>query len=130
MTTMNLPTTIVFSDINLDVHSKSPFEVVYNEEAIRKSLETIFTTPYGSRVFRRRFGTKLMDLMHEPVDSTTATLMETMLKETATAWERRIAGLTIKVLPDAKNQQYYVEMGYTIPDLGNKMVNYKFNISR
>ena len=121
---------VVFSDVNIDVLEDSPFELVLNDKAIIKSLDTIFTTPYGSRPFRRRFGSKLMDLMYEPIDRTTASKMETMLRETATTWESRISIPFVKVLPDPENQRFYVEVRCTIPELGNKMVNYRFNVSR
>ncbi len=121
---------VVFSDVNIDVLEDSPFELVLNDKAIIKSLDTIFTTPYGSRPFRRRFGSKLMDLMYEPIDRTTASKMETMLRETTTTWESRISTPFVKVLPDPENQRFYVEVRCTIPELGNKMVNYRFNVSR
>lgn len=127
---MNLNTIVIYSDVNVDVLEDGPFELVLNEDAVRKSLETIFTTPYGSRPFRRKFGSKLMDLLYEPVDRETAMRMETMLRETAKLWEERIAEPHVVVLPDPEHQRYYVELSYTIPQLGNKMVNYKFNISR
>lgn len=127
---MNLSTVVIFSDINVDVLDDGPFELVLNEDAVRKSLENIFTTPYGSRPFRRRFGSKLMELLFEPVDRTTASKMETMLRETAKLWETRISDPYVVVLPDPENQRFYVEMRYTIPDLGDKMVNYRFNVSR
>ena len=127
---MNLSTVVIFSDINVDVLDDGPFELVLNEDAVRKSLENIFTTPYGSRPFRRRFGSKLMELLFEPVDRTTASKMETMLRETAKLWETRISDPYVVVLPDPENQRFYVEMTYTIPDLGDKMVNYRFNVSR
>lgn len=128
--TINLNTIVIYSDVNVDVLDDGPFELALNEDAVRKSLETVFTTPYGSRPFRRRFGSKLMDLLYEPVDRETALRMETMLRETAKMWEERISEPHVVVLPDPEYQRYYVELSYTIPQLGNKMVNYKFNISR
>lgn len=129
-TILDAPASIVFSDVNADVLIDTPMELVFNEDAVKKSLEAIFTTPYASRPFRRKFGTKLLELLHEPVDRTTASRLETMLKDTSTMWEPRIASITVSVLPDPENQQYYVEMRYIIPGLSNKMVNHKFNISK
>ena len=127
---VDAPNIVVYSDVNPDVHVDSPFELVYNEVAIQKSLETVFATRYGSRPFRRRFGSKLMDLLYEPVDDNTALKLATLFRETATLWETRIANIKVRVLPDVANQQYYVEFGYTITGLNDKMVNYKFNISK
>ena len=127
---LNVPKIVVYSDVNIDVIDDGPFELVFNADAIKKALENIFLTPYGSRVFRRKFGSKIMDLMFDPCDSYTAAKVETLIRETVTQWETRISNLKLIVLPDVANQQYYVEMRYSIPGLSDKMVNYKFNISK
>lgn len=121
---------VVFSDVNPDVHSESQFERVSNEEAVRKSIESIILTPYGSRPFRRQYGSKLNYLLFEPIDSTTAAKMQVMITDLIKQWEERVTELTVIVLPDTVNQQYYVELHYKIVALGNKMVNYKFNVSK
>ena len=120
----------VFSDINPDVYSDSRFEQVSNEESIRKSIESIILTPYGSRPFRRKYGSKLNYLLYEPIDSNTASKIRTMISDLIKMWEPRVAILNVIVLPDAPNQQFYVELSYTIAGLGNKMVAYKFNVSK
>ena len=130
ISSLDAPRTIVYSDINPDVLIESPFELVFNEESIKKSLDTIFLTAYSSRPFRRRFGTKILDLLYEPVNDRTAYSLEILLKNMATSWEDRISNIKVLVLPDITNQQYYIEFRYTIPLLGDKMVNYKFNISK
>lgn len=127
---LDAPSVVVYSDVNPDVVIDSPFELVFNADSVKKSLETIFTTPYGSRVFRRRFGSKILDLLFEQVDAYTASRMETLLRETALLWEPRLSNLSIAVLPDVPEQRYYVDMKYSISGLSSKMVNYKFNISK
>ena len=126
---LEIPQRIVFSDVNCDVLTSSPYELIYNEDAIKKSLETIFATPKFSRVFRRQFGNTLMDLLFNPIDAVTAAMIGSDLREAAYAWEKRITEIVVDVIPDYDNQQYYVEMSYRIPKLGDKMVSYKFNLS-
>lgn len=127
---LEIPNQVVFSDINPDVSLDGPFELVFNEESIVKSLETCFTTPRFSRVFRRKFGSRLLDLLFQPLDQITADAIGFELKQVAEQWEKRIANINVVVIPDYDNQQYYVELTYTIPLLGNKMVNYKFNLQQ
>lgn len=127
---LEIPKIVVFSDINPDVTLDGPFELVYNEDAINKSLETIFSTPKYSRPFRRLFGSNVLNLLFDPIDPLTARMIGQELKDAALTWERRISSVEILVLPDYDNQQYYVEVSYQIPRLGNKMVAYKFNLSR
>lgn len=125
-----MTTRIIFSDVNPEVLSLSQYELVYNEESIRTSLETIFTTPIGSRVFNRLFGCRLMDLLFDPIDNVTAMLIGREMEDSAKKWEPRITSIDVTCMPDIPNQQYYAEVSYTIPGLGNKMVSYNFNISR
>lgn len=127
---LNIPNKVIFSDVNPDVALDSPFELVFNEEAIIKSLETCFTTPLGSRPFRRRFGSRLLDMLFEPLDDITADSIAFELKQVAKEWEPRITNIQAVVIPDYENQQYYVEITYIIPSLGDKMVSYKFNLSQ
>jgi len=127
---LEIPQQIIFSDVNLDVLSSSPYELVYNEDSIKKSLETIFGTAQFSRVFRRRFGCTVMDLLFDPINAITASMIGNDLRTAAYAWEKRITEITVVVIPDYDNQCYYVDMTYRIPKLGDKMVSYKFNLSR
>lgn len=127
---LDTPKVVVYSDVNPDVLIDSPFELVFNADSIKKSLDTIFTTPYGSRAFRRGFGSRILDLLFEQVDAHTASRMEDLLRELSNTWEPRITNISILVLPDVQAQRYYVELSYSIKGLSNKMVAYKFNISR
>lgn len=127
---LQIPNRVVFSDINPDVSLDGPFELVFNEDSIIKSLETCFTTPKFSRVFRRRFGSRLLELLFQPMDEITASSIGFELKQVAEQWETRIANINVAVIPDYDNQQYYVELTYNIPLLGNKMVNYRFNLAQ
>jgi phage baseplate assembly protein W len=127
---LQIPNRVVFSDINPDVSLDGPFELVFNEDSIIKSLETCFTTPRFSRVFRRKFGSRLLDLLFQPMDDISANAIGYELKQVAQEWENRITNVNVVVVPDYDNQQYYVELTYLIPLLGNKMVNYKFNLNQ
>ena len=127
---LETPRRIVFSDIDCDVLLTSPYELVYNEDSIKKSLETIFATPKFSRVFRRQFGNTLMELLFNPIDPITASMIGNDLREAAYMWEDRISEITVVVIPNYTEQCYYVDMTYRIPKLGDKMVSYKFNLSR
>jgi hypothetical protein len=53
-----------------------------------------------------------------------------MITDLIKLWETRVTELNVIVLPDVPNQQYYVELHYKIIELGNKMVAYKFNVSK
>ena len=126
----SIPNRVVYSDVNPDVTVDGPYELVFNETAIQKSIETCFATPRYSRPFRRRFGSKLLGLLFEPLDTRTANAIGSELLQVVEEWEPRISDVSILVLPDYENQQYYVEMTYVIPKLDDKLVNYTFNLNK
>jgi len=121
---------VIFSDVNPDVLIEGPFELTFNEASITKSLDTCFTTPKYSRVFRRRFGSRLLNLLFQPMNEATASAIGSELKDVAEQWENRITDIEVAVIPDYMNQTYFVEVTYTIPLLGNKMVSYTFNLNQ
>jgi phage baseplate assembly protein W len=130
MTASNQPAVAIFSDVNPDVTVDGPYELVFNETDIEKSLDTCFMTKKYSRPFRRLFGSRISDLLFEPMTQETADSIGAELTQVAKSWETRITEVSVIVLPDYDNQQYYVNISYRIPQLGNKMANYTFNLSK
>jgi phage baseplate assembly protein W len=121
---------VIFSDVNLDVNTESNLELVYNEDAINKSIVNILGTRKGSRVFRRRFGSYVNDILFDPMDSISVSRLKREIIDAIGEWEPRIIMDSAEVLPDYPNQQYFVELNYRIPSLGNKSVTINFNLSR
>lgn len=121
---------VIFSDVNLDVNTESSLELVYNEDAINKSIVNILGTRKGSRVFRRRFGSFVNDILFDPMDSTSVSRLKREIIDAIGEWEPRIIMNSAEVLPDYPNQRYFVELNYRIPSLGNKAVTINFNLSR
>lgn len=123
-------TNIVYSDVNLDVNTESPLELVYNEDAINKSIVAILGTKKGTRVFRRDFGSHVLDILFDPMDDLTVNRLKREIIQAIEQWEIRITMEPSEVLPDYANQQYYVELNYRIPALGNKRVTFTFNLKQ
>jgi len=120
---------VIFSDVNLDVNQESTLELVYNEDSINKSIVTILSTRKGSRVFRRDFGSYINDILFDPMDQVTVDRIKTELITAIEEWEDRVVLKKAIVLPDYPNQQYFVQLEYTIPALDNKSVVFTFNLT-
>lgn len=119
---------IVFKDVNPDVIIESPFELVYNDDALQKSIVAILSTPVGSRPFRRDFGSRVTGLLFDPIDQITASTLASEIDYALSTWEKRISNLKVEVLPDRDTQAFYVSITYTVPSLGNNVQNFKFNL--
>ena len=117
-----------FSDANINITGTSPAEKVFDDDSVNASILTILSTPVGSRVFNRTFGSNIDAFRFEPMDSVTADRIKYEIINRIGAWETRIALQRTDVVPDYANNQYYVEMEYTIPALKDKNVTLKFNL--
>lgn len=64
-----------------------------NEEGLshlRQSIIDILTTPIGSRVMRRNYGSRLFELIDSPLNRETLVDIYAALAEALAAWEDRI----------------------------------------
>lgn len=120
----------IYSDINLYVNHYSQYELVFDEYAIQHSLLTIFGTTPGSRIFRPTFGCPIEQLLFEPISSKTANRIEALIMDAVNKWEPRIIMSKVLMIPDYVEQNYFVEVYYTIPLLNNKRGNLNFAIAK
>lgn len=59
-------------------------------EHIRQSMEDILTTPIGSRVMRRDYGSNVPNLIDQPANGTTAIRLYAAIAVALIRWEPRI----------------------------------------
>lgn len=121
---------VIYSDVNLYVNHYSQYELVFDETAIQQSLLTIFGTIPGSRIFRPEFGSIVEQLLFEPISMKTANNIESIIRNAVQRWEPRITLSNIVMIPDPVNQNYFVELSYIIPLLGNIRGNLNFSIAK
>ena len=57
---------------------------------IRQSLHDIFTTPIGSRIQRREYGSHLFDLIDAPMNPVNRLRLAAALVDAASRWEPRV----------------------------------------
>jgi phage baseplate assembly protein W len=124
-TTVIQPT---YSDLTKDLGEQTSNDISYDVDSINQSVITILTTPVGSRVFNRNFGSYIDGILFDPIDNVTVQRIKTELLTSIGQWEHRIVVQNSVVIPDYTNQLYYVEITYVVPTLNNKVVNFTFNI--
>ena len=74
--------------------------LVAYEEDIRQAVRIILDTAWGERVMRPDFGAGLQELVFEPVNTTTITLVRHRVEQALITWEPRIHVKEVKVAPD------------------------------
>lgn len=66
-------------------------------EHLQQSILDILTTPIGSRVMRRNYGSKLFQLIDAPVNNETIIDIYAAVAEALSMWENRIEVYEVKV---------------------------------
>lgn len=67
---------------------------------LRQSIRDILTTPIGSRVMRREYGSRLFDLVDNPLNQETLVEMYAATAEALQAWEPRLRVLRVQAQAD------------------------------
>lgn len=125
-----LPT---YKDVNANYVDDDPdaaLTLVYDEEDINNSIIALITTVRRRRVFRRRLGTRLLDLLFENITDHTASAIQFEIRTAVEQYEPRIQLSSVVVMADIRSQTYFVQIQYVIPMLDNKSVDFRFNLDR
>ena len=109
----------IWIDVNTMLSINTLPDRLPNEQAIiYGSLTNLFNCPVGerSKTFQPTYGLVLWELIHEPIDETTARLIETGLVQSLATWEPRIkVDLSrSKVTPDLNIPGYFVHIEYML----------------
>ena len=78
----------IYSDLNMNTPSTNP--LVYDDDAIKQSVETIMAVIKGDVPFLPAFGADTEDYLFEPVDETGALIIFQSLVNNINAWDPRI----------------------------------------
>ena len=65
------------------------------QESIRQSLDDIITTPIGSRIMRRGYGSLLFELLDQPINDSLVLKCYSAIYTAVSRWEDRISISTI-----------------------------------
>ena len=73
-------------------------------EHLRQSVRDILTTPIGSRVMRREYGSRLYELVDRPMNPETMAELRMATVEALARWEPRLRITQIDIASDAAGQ--------------------------
>ncbi|RKY58163.1 MAG: baseplate protein [Candidatus Neomarinimicrobiota bacterium] len=99
----------------LRVNARGEIALVSGEEDIEQSIRIILGTRPGERVMRPEFGCRAHDLLFEPRNAATETLMRRYVTDALRRWEPRIEVRWVNVVSgDEPDGALLVEVHYTI----------------
>lgn len=100
--------------------------IVTDAAHIQQSVTDILTTPKGSRLMRRDYGSDIPALIDNPMTDATRLRVIAAAYEALTAWEPRISISSIAAHPDGSNITIIIN-GYS---LSGRPVNITTTLSR
>ncbi len=101
----------------LQVNARHEFALSEAERDIEQSIQIILGTRPGERVMRPTFGCRVYELLFEPRDSTTFSMLRKYVEDALAFWEPRITVLSVNPSLDENNDSsIYVEIEYQIKE--------------
>jgi len=100
-------------------------ELVENEEDIKESLLILLTTIAGERLLRPDYGAGMENMVFEPLNVTTITMISNRVKRSVLFHEPRVKVEDISLVPDNLNGSFQITVEYTVIST-NKRTNLVF----
>ena len=113
--------TILYSDLNKNPVANAS-SLAYNMEAIKQSLDNLFSTPYGHRSFQPTYGNTFWEILGELMTDDTVDLMYQKVIESVSLHEPRvnIDRSNSVVIPEYEQNAYFITLVFTISGLGTE----------
>ena len=110
-------TSKVFKDLNI-TFDKNPVTkdllVTKNYDAIKRAVMNLVLTQPGERFFNPNIWSKIRNILFEPLDYITASLISSEIEYTIKAFEKRVKLTEVDVEIDDNNNGFDVIIDYTI----------------
>ena len=103
-----------YIDLNpsFDPHSSPSLILLDSYAVVHGSLANLFVSAQGSRgrIFQEDYWSGLYQLLQEPFDSQTASLISMASRTAIANWEPRITNVSVSVVPDTSIPGYIVSV--------------------
>ena len=111
----------LFIDINPRYGQSKDGELVLDVGAINSSIENILGTDLGERLFLPDFGSRIGQLLFQPIDDITASDLRSETIRALERWEPRLRVVDSEtfVEPSPDENKYVMQITYVIVSTGN-----------
>ncbi|RDC62682.1 GPW/gp25 family protein [Adhaeribacter pallidiroseus] len=90
------------------------------EEDIRNSLEVLFATRVGERIMHSRYGSSLSSFLFMPMNKSTLTYMEAIVRDEILFNEPRIVVTDVEIRPSEESARLDIAIEYKITATNNR----------
>jgi len=124
-----MPEFQIFKDFNINFKPHPVTEdlmVVKDSADIKQSIKNLLLTRKGERLFQSQIGTSLTDLLFEPVDYGTASIIRDEILVVLSNYERRIEVRQLDVDINVDDNGYDINLVYEVVGRDDLPVNVEF----
>ena len=124
-----MPDFQTFKDFNFNFKPHpvtEDLQVVKDGADIKQSIKSLLLTRRGERLFNSDLGTSLSDLLFEPLDYGTASLIRDEIYEVIGTYESRIDIIELNVDINADDNGYDIQLEYVIRGRSDLQNNIEF----
>lgn len=106
----------IYSDFDISLKTQNDGDITRDleEEAVKNSLNNIFSTLKGERRMLPQFATVMSNLLFEPMDDTTAKRIGRLIREAIERWEDRVIVRKIHINANYDLMQYECTLSFRI----------------
>lgn len=106
--------------------------VLRNSNAIARSIRNIIFTSRGDKPFNPFFGSRVSELLFDPMDQITTLAIKTEIEETIKNFEPRVNLKQVQVNPSYDDNEYSVVINYEIIgiDLDTQQLSFALELTR
>mgnify|MGYP001963865027 CR=1 FL=1 len=112
-----MPKAVDFKDVSISLGMNPVTEdilVTTDEAAVKRSLYNIIMTRKGERFFKPDLGSNIVDLLFEPLDSATASLLQEEIEYVIVKYEPRIKLIRADVEANYDNNGFDATISFEI----------------
>lgn len=113
---MSIISTEIWSDLHHAIKTdvQGSIKKVVNIEAIKTSIYNILTTPRGTRVMLRNFGSDLKSLLFDNINESLLDSLEAEISDAITTWDNRVIVNAVEFTTYADKNQVNVLMKFAV----------------
>lgn len=100
----------------INVNVQGSVQLSNNTPNLEESIIIILGTKLGERLYRPNFGSRLSELVFEPMNTKTLLTIRLYVEEALLTWEPRIIINNILTIPDPSTGRVEIEIIYTPKD--------------
>ena len=92
-------------------------KVAYDIEAVKNSMNAIFSTNFGERLLLPEFGVNIKRFLFSPVSGSVARAIGELLNEAIEKWEPRVVVQRLNIIPVVSDARYDIQLQFYVPSL-------------